>query len=556
MTTGGFLHRLRLSTATPPLRVAARSDEPRAAPPGRGRRLSQRLPANLASTAVALAAVAYIAVLAVRLPAFLARAVPNSDTVSAPLLAAAIGTPGHGAVFLGNHPGYSDLLLSALALHLPDRAVSSQALTWGVYAASGLLLAATLRRLAGWRAAGMAALLGLAATPALLMSEASPTGRVSSLANLVLLGWLGTLLFGGARRRTTLVAAVLGIGVVTGIDAVSDPLLVAVGVLPFIGTVLVLGLRFRERSGAALALGSAGMALAVVTTALLTLGVAGTVPLRAQPNPVQLASFREVVHTLHVVGGDTGVALGGIFSTLGSGPMSYIEVGVGLLVCAAVVATLLHAGRSVAGPRPPTARDRAELAHLVFWALVAAADLTVFLGTSYAADLTGLRYLTPLLLASAALLPLLGRRRPVGRALLAVGVAALAGADAWALASVTLPAPVQATPLVRALEASGVREAYADYWQANVTTWATGGRLDVRPVTECGGAGTRLCPVLVNAAAGWFLDPAGPTAVIVDPSSSVPRPPSATYGKPQRVIRVENATVYVYSHPLHLTASG
>ena len=177
-----------------------------------------------------------------------------------------------------------------------------------------------------------------------------------------------------------------------------------------------------------------------------------------------------------------------MFSTLGTGPMTYIEVGVRLLVCTAVVATLLPAGRSVVGPRPPTTRDRGGLAHLVFWALVAVTDLTAFLATSYAVDLSALRYLTPLLLAFAALLPLLGRRRPFGRVLLAVGVAALASADAWALASVRLPAPVQATPLVRALEATGVSHAYADYWDANVITWATGGRVDVARSRSAGTA--------------------------------------------------------------------
>ena len=100
-----------------------------------------------------------------------------------------------------------------------------------------------------------------------------------------------------------------------------------------------------------------------------------------------------------------------------------------------------------------------------------------------------------------------------------------------------------------------MRNVYADYWQANVTTWVTGGRLNVRPVTECGGAGTRLCPVLVNAAAGWFLDPADPTAVIVDPAPPCrdrPPPPmgsrSASFASRRHRLR--------RTYPLHLTASG
>ena len=264
-----------------------------------------------------------------RLPAFLAQAVPNSDTVSAPLLATAISRPGHGAVFLGNHAGYSDLLLSALALHLPDRAVSSQAVTWAVYAAGALLLTATLRRLGGWTAAGMGALLGLAATPALLASEASPTGRVTSLANLVLLGWLASTSSVGARRsRAAIVAAALAIGVVTGLDAVSDPLLVVVGVLPFIGTGWCWGCASGSGAERPWPFGIGRHRPSRWSPRRSSPSRwPRTVPLQVQPNPVQLASFREVVHTLHVVGGDTGVALGGILSTLGSGPLSYIEGG-------------------------------------------------------------------------------------------------------------------------------------------------------------------------------------------------------------------------------------
>ncbi len=557
MTTGGFRHRLGLGNARLPFRRASRARSEWEIPPRRAPRLGREWLAALAAMAISLAAVAYLAALAIRLPAFLAQAVPNSDTVSAPLLATALSRPGHGTVFLGNHAGYSDLLLSALALHLPDRAVSSQAVTWAVYAAGALLLTATLRRLGGWTAAAMGALLSLAAAPALLASEASPTGRVTSLANLVLLGWLAAYLLEGRRRsRVAIVAPALAVGVVTGLDAVSDPLLAVVGVLPFLATGLLLGLRVRDRSGATLVFGTVAAAVGGFASALLTLAVARALSLKVQPNPVHLTSLRAALHTLHILGGDTGIALGGILSALGSGPLSYVETGLGLLVCAAVVATAVHAGRAVAGPRAQSGRDAPELAHLVFWTLVAVTDLTAFLLTSYAVDLSALRYLTPLLLASAALLPLLGRRRPAGRALLAVGVAALACANAWALAATRLPAPVQETPLVRALEASGVRNVYADYWEANVTTWMTGGRLNVRPVTECGSSGTRLCPVLLNAATGWFLDPPDPTAVIVDPSRSVPRAPSATYGTPERVIRVGVATIYVCAYGLRLTPSG
>ena len=91
---------------------------------------------------------------------------------------------------------------------------------------------------------------------------------------------------------------------VTGVDAASDPLFVVTGILPFLGTGLVLGLRYRDRPSATLAIGTAAVLVAAAASALLTLAVARAVPLQTQPNPVSLASLREVAHTLHILGGD------------------------------------------------------------------------------------------------------------------------------------------------------------------------------------------------------------------------------------------------------------
>lgn len=503
-----------------------------------------------------LGALAFAAALAGKLPGFLFRALPSSDTISSVLLAKAAGTPAHGTIYLGVHPGYADLLLNTLALHLPDSRVSAQVITYAVYVLGCLLLAATVRRWAGWWGAVVTGLASVAATPMLLVDETSPSGRVPSLANLVLLGWLATVPLSRARARPALLAlTAVGVGVVTGVDAASDALFVVVGVLPFLGVAVVVWVRHRDRCSAVLALGAVTTLAVAAATASLTTVVAREVGLMTQHNPVHLAGSRGVIHTIHVLGGDAGLAIGGVFSALGQGLMSYLEAGAGLLVCAAVVAALVYAWRTVRGELPAESRDRARQVHVVFWALVGLANLGAVLGTSYAADLTALRFLTPLWLAFAALLPLLGERRRGARLATAVGLAALATADAWALAGLSLPPPIQSSPLVQTLEADHVSLAYADYWDANVITWATEGRVDVRQVIECGPDGARLCPYLVNAAESWFRPGPGPVAVIVDPRYSLTQPPSPSYGAPQQVTDLGAITLYVYDHGLELAPS-
>jgi hypothetical protein len=204
------------------------------------------------------------------------------------------------------------------------------------------------------------------------------------------------------------------------------------------------------------------------------------------------------------------------------------------------------------GPITGDLRAQAVMALKVYWALVAALDLLAVLLSSYAVDITAVRYLTPLWLALAALLPLAVRRYPLGRLVLVAAVAALAAGDAAALASLQLPAKPATTPLVAGLEAEPITRAYADYWDANIVTWATSGRVAVRQVEPCSGDAARLCPYHTNAASAWFRPTSGPVAVVTDPRYSLRDPPSA-YGKPKRVLAVAGGiTIYFYAHDLQL----
>ncbi len=504
--------------------------------------------------ALALAVVAYGVVQAGVLGGFLTRQLPSSDTISPVLLVQAIASPHHGTIYLGNHAGYSDLLLSALGLRFPAPMLSPQAVIYAVYLIGALILGWTVRRIAGWRPAIIAALISMLASPLLLFNEASPAGRVTSLTNLAVLGWvLVSLALAPRRSLATTAAASIGAGLMSGVDAISDPLFAAVGLIPFVLTGAALWARRRDRQSAWLAAVVAATTVTAVAGALATRGVAHLLDLHALPSHLQLSSLREMVHNLHLVGAATGATAGQLSASVGSGTMSYVQTGFGVVVAVTVLAALVDAGRTLLGSFGEEPRAEAVATHKVYWALVAGLDLALVLLSNYAIGITTIRYLTPLWLALAALLPLALRQRPVGWVVLTVAVAALAAVDAAAFATLQLPESPSRAPLTVSLESQPITRAYADYWDANIVTWASGGRVAVRQVAPCGGDAAHLCPYDTNAASAWFQPTSGEVAVVVDPRYSLRDPPSPAFGTPERVVRLAGGiTVYVYPHDLPL----
>lgn len=507
------------------------------------------------------ALLAYLAVLGAQLPTFLERSVPQSDTVSPLLLTEALFSAGHGTIHLGAHAGFSNLLLVGVTLPFPDHRVVSQVMPYAVYLLGALLLSGTSVRLGGWRAGILSLVICVAVTPALLFNQVSPAGRVTTLANLPLLGLFAIRLAEpaeppGRSRRSALPAAV-AIGVLTGFDIASDPYLLVVGVLPFAITALALWRRWRDAATVRLARHAAILVGVAAAATLITFAAGLLLQLHYGRPAVRPASLAVLGHNLRLLGAATWNAIGT--------PVSYRSLGagqdvLGLVVCALALAALGGSAVTLARGRPAQSRDRARAAHSLFWSLVAAATVAAFVATNYPVNVLSIRYLTPLWLALAALLPLLGRRGAWGRrgvwvpALVALLVTGLSAASAWSLATLSAPAPIASSPLVQALEANHLTRGYADYWESNAITWATDGRVAIRAVVECGGD-TRLCPDRLNSAEGWYRPTRGPTAVIVNPALSITRPPTA-YGAWSRVIAVGAARIYVFEHGLDLSAGA
>jgi hypothetical protein len=504
----------------------------------------------------ATALLVYLAVLIETMPAFLERGVPQSDTVSPLLLTQALFSAGHGTIHLGAHAGFSNLLLVGVSLPFPDARVVSQVLPYAVYVSGALVVAGTMRLLSGWRASLLSFAVCLVATPALLFNEVSPAGRVTTLANLALLGLLTLRIVAPPMpanvHRSRLVAVSLATGAVTGFDIASDPYLLIVGILPLAATALVLWLLWRDGATGRLAKLAASLIGVAALSTLLTFGVAQLLQLHYGRPGVQLASPATLGHNVQLLGAAIMAALG---ETLSHARQGAIESVVGLLVCATVLASMVGSVVAVTKARS-AGQERARAAHSLFWSLVAIATTLAYVATNYPMDVLSIRYLTPLWLALAALLPLLGRRRSWAPATLAVLVTALTAGNAWSLAVFNPPPPATSSPLVKTLMADHLTQGYADYWESNIVTWATEGKVMIRAVVACGEGGAQLCPDRLNSADGWYRPLLGPTVVIVDPRRSITRPPTA-YGAWTRVISAGAIKIYVFDQGIELArASG
>jgi hypothetical protein len=171
---------------------------------------------------------------------------------------------------------------------------------------------------------------------------------------------------------------------------------------------------------------------------------------------------------------------------------------------------------------------------------------------NYMAPVTGAHEILPVLPLAAVLAGrLLGGRLVTLRLepLLAAGLAVMVGALAYTDVQ-PKPPPAQ-TALATWLEAHHLTSGLAGYWESNITTVDTGGRVRLISVTN---GGTTAEPYESDAA--WY-DPTGYQANFIvslagspDLSPVTPALVLAWYGTPERVYRFDGYTVMVYGYNL------
>ena len=444
------------------------------------------------------------------------------DTDASGVFALAERLRGSGPVYVSHQGGWTPLLWMLATRGLPAHAELWKATGYLFAIIGALLLGWATKRVAGrWAGVTAGAIALVIAGPFTLRALVSVTAHVTNPFGAVLLG-VG-LVFLTYRGHWPLL---VGVGLVAGANAASDPLLWFAGVVPFAfaGALLARATRRVDvavRAGVTVAI----TAIAAVVTSLVMRALdfhvvgldAGLAPLRDLPSNI-----------LHL-GRMIALFGGANYAIPGPYPQEPLRAILALLVFVAVVAPVVAAVVFTIRRTEPT-----TWAYACYWGAASSLLCLVFVITPNAADLgpKSSNYLLTLAPAAGAGLALLASRSRARQLAVGVAVATIAalniGSIADGRAEVTGLAAIETyeRPLRQLLDRAGVTRGYAGYWGAQNLSWQTGMHLHVAPVRNCG---EQLCPYNVFTIRSWYELRGGPTFLLIDPTvNAIQAPPFAT----------------------------
>jgi hypothetical protein len=485
----------------------------------------------------------------------------NSDSASSSVIAESLGAqPGRPSVVLGQFGWYVTLWFDLATKWLPGHRQIWQAAPYAMALGGIALIAWSSLRVAGRRAAAITAAALVCGSPAVLANLFSPTLHTTTWFALSVL--VASMVFAvtrdGAARLSFGLAVAFVAGAVAGACAASDPLLWLAGIAPLVASTAAGALVARGPAVRRL-LASTGVTVAAAIVAAV---VAGAI-MRGQGFTVmapatRFAGIDEI--------GRNAVLLAKVVLHLGNGyfPAKPINArGVLTVVCALIAVAGLAApllllrrvlGERTRGTQPE--RGMTRLAFASYWAAVVVLLVVAFIFSTFPLDVSATRYVIPLVFAVAAAAPLLAEGSWRKQTLVVAAVTVFATANLISLANRDVTAPaigvrLHQDEIVRFLERERLTVGYAGYWNAASFTWQSRFRFEVYPVWECPGQPT-LCPFFFHSVSTWYRPRANHrTFLIVDPLWGwVTRPPAPAFGRPARVLRAGQVTVYVFGYDI------
>lgn len=555
-------------SASPPDTIPTIATE-RKEPAGRGR--SRGRWGLLLWAPLPLAGV-YLLTVLIKFSELIATTYLDADLSSAPVIGELFHFSAHGQVVLGDLGWYSTLIFEVGTRWLPlHRQV------WEGAPFVLVLAAAALIAWGAWRVAGrLGALVGgvvvLCASPAALqwlfaLDDHSPTWFC-----LALLGALVVLVESRPPRLGT--PAVTGIvavvGVVVGVNAASDPLLVVGGLAPLL---LAAGgawaLSVDRAAGRAWWWVCACTAVAAVVDLL-------TRALMRHENVIAahglatnvLASGGELSSNLTLWWQSITVLGNGNFygETLAFG--SALRVVCAVLALVAVAASAQAVWRELAHAvvrrRARTAAVIAEQtqtargAWCIYWGSSALLLSASFIFTTNPINILSDHYLVGLVYAVAALLAVLTTRSEFVRGIVLVGTAvfALTGlVSLWQGRATGNPGNFPTGPTSGMVAKIAEREhatiGYAGYWDAAPITWATHLRIKLYPVQPCNGEKS-YCRFFLHYISSWYTPRRGQRTFLITDSTQPygSTLPVASLGHPSAVYHINELTMYIYPYDI------
>jgi hypothetical protein len=488
----------------------------------------------------------------------------NSDFASGftvPESIARGGTGGH--TVLGPYALYFPLWFGLLTAKLPLHRELWEIAPTLLSIAAALLLGWAVAQIATRRAAALAVLIVLIASPASLSILMAAVSHNTVYPCTALLGaYLVWLSKGDGRVRPRGIAALLLVAIVLGVCLASDLLLVPTGVLPFSLAALMACLR-RDRHSRFVGLSALATVALALPIAKLTSAIMFSLGYRTNSLPLKTAPLSFLSLHLQLLLEGLERLFNGYLVTGAHGALQ-ADVGVACdIVMALALGTLLIAGvysavsfmrSGLHADSQSTPTQTARALHTIYWvgsavAACSAYALSTFLDSAHEAF-----YLT-VVFSVAAVVPLLIGSRSPARWLVPAGVSILFAANLAGLASHPIldvrSLAYYEADVARIARANHVTNGYAGYWDASSLTWSSDEQIRARPVFACPNpAGADLCVFSQETVPSWYTPRREHSFLLVEAAESFVSSLPPGLGRPLAAYQFGPIQMYIFPYNL------
>jgi hypothetical protein len=493
----------------------------------------------------------------------------NGDAASAPVIGELFGgSPAHREVVLGKMAWFSTLLFELATRPLPMHRQIWEAAPYALALLSAGLLAWGAWQVAGRWAATITGVIALCASPATLiwlfwLNDHSPDWFCNVLlaSLLVLIGKAGT-----KRVSRPLIAVVLGVGIVVGVNLASDPLVTIGGLLPFLLAVIVTwGRRSAHRRARSSLLASGAVAVMVIVDVLtrLLMQHENVVASTAQNNNTLVSTeqftnnFRFWWQSVAVLGNGNFFGQSASFTSVLEVACAILSIGVVILIAPRVAWREISSafGTPKADTAGSSMRDDLRIAWCVFWGSSLVFLSLAFVISSVPAEIYDDRYLVGLIYAAAALLPLAAAQSSRRQAAVVAGTCVFAFTGLVGLLeghatenTVHWPAGHLDGQVMAIARREHLDIGYAGYWDAATITWGTHLTVKVFPIQPCG---NQYCPFYEHYISSWYTPRPGIRSfLLADSVVALSTPYMPQLGKPSAVYSIGQLTMYIFPYDI------
>ena len=513
-----------------------------------------------------LIAAVYLVVFVVQLPRDITQVAWDSDYASGftmPETLVRTGTGGNTVLASAGQwvPLWFGLLTARLPLHRELWEIAPTLL----FIATALTVGWSVAQLAGRRAALLAVLIGLVASPlALAFFIAAVAHNTVYPCTAALGAYLIWLTRADGRRALATMLVPPALGVLVGACLGSDLLLAATAVIPLAITSALAALRAQRRSRLVALSGLATVAVAI-PVAKLTTAIMHSLGYLTLPAPAKAVALSELPARAKLLFKGLKILFNGYLGTERPGTLhtplgfaSDVVMSAALLALALTgiltTARLIGAAlRRRGGEQAPT--ELARSLHIVYWSASAACACGAFWIAGEGPTTTHESYYATVIFSVAAVIPLLLSTGALARWLIPAAAAVYFAASLAGLGedyvNVSAALARSAKPLVRIAVASHVQVGYSNWGDSSGLTWGTHGRVIVRPLVECAGPqGTELCPGFQAYVPSWYVPRQRRTFLLIDADEREIITPPANLGKPLAVYAFGSMRMYIYPYDI------